>query len=76
VIPDTSEWARIVADCVKRGWGATDEQKVMRTFKVSRAEATQILQAAEDRYVADIRRSKQIADYGRRAPRPSRPVRR
>lgn len=48
----------IVRECVARGWGATDERKIMREFKLGREAACHVAQDCEDAYLEKFRASR------------------
>lgn len=71
-----SSAADLTAYAVKRGLGVSDERKLAKELGLSLPHARNILGLAEDEYARQLKRSKEIAGYGSKAPHSSRPRRR
>lgn len=59
---------------VARGLGAGDERKLAKEIGLSLVFARNILGLAEDEYARQLKRSKEIAAYGAKAPADMRRV--
>lgn len=62
-----STFPELVAYAVKRGMSVTDERKLCKETGISLIQAKYVLREAEDIHAANLKRSKEIKAYGRRA---------